>query len=78
MEQLPNYEKEHHKQFVQDMIDSGYGEYLRHYQGRSFYEGPAVTTSRKDDVDQQDIIRSTELKLQIDNIGLDYILYPRS
>ncbi len=45
---------------------------VRHYRGRYFYEGPAVTTS-----DIQDVIRATKVKVQWDNMGLDWIVYPK-
>ena len=55
---------------------SALGYEVREYAGRSYYRGPAVTTSRAADVTVQDVIRATEVRLQWDNLGLDFIVYP--
>jgi hypothetical protein len=68
---LPVYANPFHRQFVQDCRKAGYE--VRHYRGRNFWEGPAVIT---DDAD--DVIRSTGVPVQHDNMGLGYVVYPRA
>lgn len=60
--------------FVNDMQNLGLD--VKHYKGRFFWEGPSVQTSRKHDVDLQDIIKATRVKLQWDSMGLDQVVYP--
>ena len=60
------------KRFKKDMLKAGYTVQL--YRGRYFYRGYAVTVPRDN---LQDAIRSTKVKIQYDNLGLDYIMYPR-
>lgn len=60
--------------FVKDMEEAEID--VRDYSGRNFYKGPAVVTSRSDGLTVQDVIRATNLKLQMDNMGLDHVLYP--
>jgi hypothetical protein len=67
---LPEYTDPHYKQFVQDMQDTGLE--VEHYNGRNFYEGPAV---RCDDL--QDVLSNTKVKCQWDSCGLGNIVYPR-
>lgn len=64
-----NYEK-----FVRDMERAGI-EY-EEYKGRFFYHGPAVRTNEKGFPTRQDVIRATKIRLQCDNLGLDFIVYP--
>jgi len=45
---------------------------VEHYNGRFFYEGPAV---RCDDI--QPVIRATTVEVQWDHMGLGYIVYPK-
>ena len=68
-EQRP-YERENYEQFARDQEAAGHE--VTHYQGRWFYEGPAVVV---DDI--QDAIRATSVKCQWDNLGLGWIVYPR-
>jgi hypothetical protein len=62
-----------YEQFVKDMEKAGI-EY-EEYHGRYFYHGPAVKT-KKGFPTLEDIIRSTKVKLQWDNLGLGHIVYP--
>ena len=64
-----------YEQFRKDMEKAGYE--VTEYRGRNFYVGPAVSTSRKDDIDLQDIMSATKVNVQWDNLGLDYIVYPK-
>lgn len=50
---------------------------VREYHGRFFYHGPAVSTNESDGPTLQDVIRATKVSVQWDNLGLDYIVYPR-
>ena len=59
-------------QFRNDMENAGYE--VLFYHGRWFYEGWAVDVE-KDEL--QDVIRSTDVKLQWDEMGLGLIVYPR-
>ena len=63
------------EQFVEDMENAGI-EYDGEYNGRFFYHGPAVRTNEKGFPTRQDVIRATKVKLQWDNLGLDFIIYP--
>lgn len=62
-----------HEQFGVDMEDAGYD--VEHdYHGRFYYEGPAVRINKGD---LQDVIRSTAIRLQWDEMGRDgLIIYP--
>ena len=42
------------------------------YKGRFFYDGPAVRCK-----DIQEVIRATTVDCQWDNMGLDWIVYPK-
>lgn len=64
-----------YEQFVKDMERAGI-EYDGEYNGRFFYHGPAVRTNEKGFPTRQDVIRATKVKLQWDNLGLDFIVYP--
>jgi hypothetical protein len=64
-----------YEQFVEDMENAGI-EYDGEYNGRFFYHGPAVRTNEKGFPTRQDVIRATKVKLQWDNLGLDFIVYP--
>ena len=60
--------------FAEEMVASGMA--VRQYRGRNFYEGPSVTCEK---VDLQEVIRSTSVELQWDNMGKSqYVVYPRS
>lgn len=55
--------------FVKDMKKAGLE--VRHYRGRFFWEGPAV------EVDSlQDAMQATKVRVQYDNMGLGFIVYP--
>jgi hypothetical protein len=49
---------------------------VRHYRGRWYWTGPAAVTDRDNGLEEQDIIRATKVRLQRDNLALDWILYP--
>ena len=63
------YENERYNRFVRDMLEANLEPY--HYRGRFFYEGPAVNVD-----DTQDAIRATKVKVQTDNMGLGFVVYP--
>ena len=46
-----------------------------HYEGRYYYEGPAVNVD--DDDEKQEVIRATSMPLQWDNLGLGWVVYPK-
>ncbi len=62
--------------FVEDMDAAGYD--TEHYWGRFFWRGPAVRTDEDDGPTLQDVIRATSVPVQWDNLGRDYIVYPRA
>lgn len=64
----PNYIK-----FVEEMEEAGIP--WLHYRGRFYYEGPSALTS--DQISEEDIIRASTGKMQKDNMGLDFVLYPK-
>lgn len=68
---LPDYEKEKYKRFVIDCCNVGL-EDVRNYRGRCFYEGPGVVVS-----DISKVAKITKVPIQWDNMGLDYIVYPK-
>lgn len=55
--------------FVADMEAAGLK--VRHYRGRGFWEGPAVSA---DGI--QDVLSNTKIKCQWDQLGLGVIVYP--
>ena len=65
-----------YKKFIRDMKASGI-EVVEEYHGRYFYVGPAVSTDKENGPTLEDVIRATTVKVQWDNLGLDYIIYPR-
>jgi len=67
--------KDKYEQFVEDMEKAGI-DYDGEYKGRFFYHGPAVRTNEKGFPTRQDVIRATKIRLQWDNLGLDFIVYP--
>lgn len=71
---LYTYDNPIYLKFVEDMNEQGFK--VRHYHGRWYYSGPAVETSRRDDIDLQDIMRATKVRLRTDNLGLETIVYP--
>ena len=60
---------ENQKKFRDDMERNGLNVYQ--YEGRFFYKGPAVNIR-----DLQDGIRATSVKIQWDNMGLGWVIYP--
>ncbi len=74
-EEKEDKEDDKYEQFVRDMEIAGI-EY-EEYKGRFFYHGPAVRTNEKGFPTRQDIIRATKVELQWDNMGFDFIVYPR-
>jgi hypothetical protein len=64
------YSEDHYNKFVEDMNEAGLQ--VRRYQGRGSYEGPAVTV---DDI--QTAIKATEVQCRWDNMGLQYVVYPK-
>ena len=72
---FPDEDIDGHEQFVKDMEKAGI-EYDGEYHGRFFYHGPAVRTNEKGFPTRQDVIRTTKVKLQWDNLGCDFIVYP--
>jgi hypothetical protein len=66
-----DYTDSDHQRFVEDMEEAGLE--VQHYRGRFFWEGPAVVVS-----DLQDALGATEVRCQWDNMGLDWVVYPRS
>lgn len=56
--------------FRKDMKKAGLE--VQEYKGRYFYEGPAVVVK-----DLQDAIRVTDIPLQWDHMGLQWVIYPR-
>ena len=65
------YTNPSHVQFVQDMEEAGLD--VQHYQGRFYWEGPAVAVD-----DLQDALGATEVRCQWDHLGLGWIVYPRA
>lgn len=68
---VPTYTDRDCVQFVEDMENAGLQ--VEHYSGRYFWEGPAV---RVDDL--QDAMSETKVRVQYDNMGLGYIVYPNA
>ncbi len=64
-----------HQRFRDDMERAGIQ--VQEYRGRFFYEGPAVVTDEDGWPTLQDVIRATEVPLQWDNMGLDFVVYPQ-
>lgn len=56
--------------FREDMANAGLE--VIEYKGRYFYEGPAVIVSNI-----QEAIRATQVDVQWDNMGKDFVVYPR-
>ena len=60
------------KQFKKAMLKAGYP--VQTYRGRFFYKGWAA---RIPQYELHDAIRVTRVKVQYDNLGFDYIMYPQ-
>lgn len=58
-----------HIKFIDDMEDAGLE--VRHYNGRFFYQGPAVSVDAL-----QDAMSETKVSLSYDTLGLGYIVHP--
>jgi hypothetical protein len=69
-------ENDKYEQFIEDMERANI-EYDGEYHGRYFYHGPAVRTDEKGFPTRQDVIRATKIELQWDNLGNDFIIYPK-
>jgi arabinogalactan endo-1,4-beta-galactosidase len=69
---MKKYTKRETVQFVDDMFEQGYE--VQHYHGRFYWEGPAVSV--RDTYELADVVASTAVKVQWDNMGLGYIVYP--
>jgi hypothetical protein len=69
---LMKYDNETCNQFVADMEEAGYE--VQDYQGRFYWTGPAVRV--RDPGEYQDIVRSTDVRLQYDQLGLGLVIYP--
>ena len=67
---MQEYTKKHYRRFVRDMKQAGFD--VEHYQGRFFWSGPAVRTD-----DLQQVLSTTKIPCQWDNMGLGYIIYPK-
>jgi len=66
---VEDYSDEHAKQFCRDMTNAGFD--VEHYNGRFFWEGPAVRCDDPDDVESE-----TKVPCQWGNMGRSYIVYP--
>jgi hypothetical protein len=60
-----------HSRFAADMERAGLE--VRHYRGRFFWQGPAVVVGDRDQA-----ISATDVACQWDQMGLDWIVYPRA
>jgi hypothetical protein len=60
-----------HDRFRKDMKKAGFE--VQEYQGRSFWEGPAVAIDKQD---YQEVIKATTITLQHDQLGFGLIVYP--
>ncbi len=65
------YKDEDCIRFCKDMDIAGLE--VEHYQGRNFWQGPAVRVDHPSEV-----VNNTEVKCQWDNMGLGWIVYPRA
>lgn len=64
-----------HRKFILDMEAAGIE--WENYNGRYFYSGPAVRTNEDDRPTLQEVIRATDVNVQWDNLGYDWIVYPK-
>ena len=65
------YRVPEHQRFIRDMEKAGLE--IRHYDGRSWWAGPAVVV---DDI--SDAMSVTRVPCQFDNMGRHFIVYPRA
>jgi hypothetical protein len=59
-----------HQKFIRNMKRAGLKPY--YYSGRYYYKGPAVNVSNI-----QDALSNTKVPCRWDNMGLDYVVYPK-
>jgi hypothetical protein len=65
-----------HDRFAAEAREAGWN--VCKYQGRFWYDGPAVVTDDEStDRDLQAAIRATTVRVQWDNLGLNYVVYPK-
>jgi hypothetical protein len=64
--------EERYARFTEDLETAGF-EVQPDYHGRNFYKGPAVKCDKSE---WQDVVRATDLKLQWDELGLGWVVYP--
>lgn len=88
---LPEYTNSNYQQFCSDVLrmidesevecfvtlresdeDNEWKPDFRHYHGRFYYKGPAVVVT-----DVADFMRHCTVRCDTDNMGHDYIVYPR-
>jgi hypothetical protein len=67
------YDSINANRFVKDMTTAGF--VVQHYCGRFFWKGPAVVC---DTAAYDDVVRATGVRLQRDQMGLGYLVYPRA
>jgi len=72
---MTTYDNTIYQQFVEDMEEAGIE--WEHYRGRFYYEGPAARTNENGFPTQQDVIRATKVNVQWDNMGFNWIVYPK-
>ena len=65
-----DYESKVAKKFIKDMESEGLLPF--HYNGRYFWEGPAVVVKYL-----QDALSCTKVPCQYDSMGLSYVVYPK-
>lgn len=68
---LKRFTDRNHIRFVEDMIEAGLENKIRHYRGRGGYDGPAADIN-----DPYIILSRTDVKCVWDTMGMDYIVYP--
>ena len=66
---MTEYKKSNYVKFVSDMEKAGLTPY--HYQGRYFYNGPAVNVNHL-----QEAMSNTKIMCQWDNMGKGFVVYP--
>jgi hypothetical protein len=66
------YDNDECNAFVRDMQRAGYAP--RHYRGRHHWQGPAVEV--KDLAEWFDVTGLTDVRLQRDDMGKGYVVYP--
>jgi hypothetical protein len=66
----PHYKEDWANKFVQQMLKAGLWPF--EYHGRFYWHGPAVTV---DDI--QDAMSVTKVRMQWDNLGRGWVVYPK-